>query len=53
MEIQLKLNLDQEDSLNHMAKRLADEDIVTGYHTNWDHAYECAWQGLEAEYGQN
>ena len=50
MEIQLELNLDHEDSLERMAVRLADEDVATGYHTNWDHAYECAWQSLDAEY---
>ena len=50
MEIQLELDLDHEDSLNNMAKRLADDDIATGYHTNWDHAYMCAWDSLDAEY---
>jgi len=50
MEIQLELDLNHEDSLNDWACRLADDDIATGYHTNWDHAYECAWQSLDAEY---
>ena len=50
MEIQLELDLDHEDSLNDWAVKLADDDIATGYHTNWDHAYECAWQSLDAEY---
>jgi len=45
-----ELLLDHEDSLNHWAKLLADDDIVTGYHTNWDHAYECAWDSLDADY---
>ena len=50
MEIQLELDLDHEDSLNDWAVKLADDDIATGYHTNWDHAYECAWMSLDAEY---
>ena len=29
------------------AHDLADDDIRTGYHTNWDHAYECAWTIIE------
>ena len=45
-----ELNLDHEPSLNHWARRLADDDIHTGYHTSWDHAYECAWHFLDAEY---
>jgi len=47
MQIQLKLNLDHEPSLDHWASRLADDDIATGYHTNWDAAYESAWQFIE------
>ena len=46
----MELDLDHEPSLNHWARRLADDDIATGYHTNWDHAYECAWHSLDAEY---
>ena len=45
-----ELPFDHEDSLNHMAKRLADDDIATGYHTDWHHAYENAWEYLEKEY---
>ena len=45
-----ELPLNHEDSLNHWAKLLADDDIATGYHTNWDHAYECAWDSLDADY---
>ena len=48
--VQDELPLDHEDSLNHWAKALADDDIATWYHTNWDHAYECAWHSLDAEY---
>ena len=44
-----ELNFDHEPSLNHMAKRLVDEDIATGYHTDWHHAYENAWEYLERE----
>ena len=44
-----ELNFDHEPSLNHMAKRLADEDIATGYHTDWHHAYENDWEYLERE----
>ena len=28
-------------------------DVATGYHTNWDHAYEEAWHWLDAEYNYN
>ena len=45
-----ELQLDHEPSLDHWAKLIADDDIATGYHTNWSHAYECAWMGLDAEY---
>jgi hypothetical protein len=47
MQVKDELNFDHEPSLNHWARRLADEDIATGYHTNWDHAYECAWESLD------
>ena len=47
-----ELRLDHEPSLNHWAKLIADDDIATGYHTSWSHAYECAWLGLEAEYAE-
>jgi hypothetical protein len=26
---------------------MADDDIATGECTNWDHAYESAWDSLE------
>ena len=45
-----ELQLDHEPSINHWAKLIADDDIATGYHKSWSHAYECAWVGLEAEY---
>ena len=48
-----ELPLDHEPSLDHWAKVIADEDVATGYHTNWDHAYEEAWHGLDAEYNYN
>ena len=50
MEVQDELPLDHEPSQEHWAKALADDDIATGYHTNWDHAYMCAWDSLDAEY---
>lgn len=46
-EVQDELPLDHEPSLDHWASRLADDDIATGYHTNWDAAYEGAWNYLE------
>jgi len=48
-----ELPLDHEPSLDHWAKGIADEDVATGYHTNWDHAYEEAWHWLDAEYNYN
>jgi hypothetical protein len=48
-----ELPLDHEPCLEHWAKCLADDDIATGYHTNWDHAYEQAWDQLDAEYNYN
>ena len=32
-----------------VAAALADDDIATGYHTNWDSAYESAWNSIEEE----
>ncbi len=43
----MELNVNHEPSLNHWARRLADDDIRTGYHKSWDHAYECAWNAIE------
>jgi len=45
-----KLPLDHEPSLNHWAKCIANDDIDTGYHTNWDYAYEQAWHWLDEEF---
>ena len=45
-----ELPLDHAPSLDHWAKCIANYDIATGYHTNWDHAYEEAWHSLDAEY---
>lgn len=47
---QLELPLNHDPSLNHWAKCLADDDIATGYHTDWNHAYESAWDSLDAEF---
>ena len=45
-----ELPLDHEPSLDHWAKRIADEDIATGEYTNWDYAYEQAWNLVDADY---
>mgnify|MGYP000273672744 FL=1 len=50
IETQLELPLDHEPSFNHWAKALADNDIATGYHADWDYAYEQAWHWLEVTY---
>ncbi len=47
----IELPLDHEPSLEHWAKSIADDDISTGYHTNWDYAYEQAWHWLDAVTG--
>ena len=47
MNSQLDLPLDHEPSLDHWAKCIADDTIATGYHINWDHAYESAWCLIE------
>jgi len=47
MQVQDELNLNHEASLDHWASRLADDDIATGYHTNWDFAYESALGFIE------
>ena len=44
---QLTLALDHEPSLDKLARKMADEDIIYGEHTDWDHAYECAWFVIE------
>ena len=48
--IEEELPFDHEPSFDHWAKCIADDDISTGYHTNWHHAYENAWHSLDAEY---
>ena len=30
-----------------MGKRIADDDVATGECSNWDHAYESAWDWIE------
>ena len=42
-----ELPLDHEPCLDHWAKAMADDDIATGHHTNWDVAYESAWHFIE------
>lgn len=48
-----ELPLDHDPSLIHWAKCIADDDIATGYETNWDYAYEQALHYLDAEYNYN
>jgi|TARA_R110000824_G_scaffold12250_1_gene53765 hypothetical protein len=38
-----ELQLDHEPSMDHWAKVIAKEDIASGEETNWDYAYEQAW----------
>jgi len=45
--MQEQLPLDHEPSLDHLARLIADDDVATGYHTNWHHAYEAAWEMLD------
>ena len=47
MANQLDLLLDHEPCINHWAILMADEDVARGYHTNWDAAYESAWNEIE------
>ena len=42
-----ELPLDHEPCINHWAILMADEDVDRGYHTNWDAAYESAWNEIE------
>jgi len=46
-DMMIELPLDHEPSLDHWAKCIADEDMASGYHTDWHHAYEIAWEILE------
>ena len=41
-----ELPLDHEPCINHWAILMADEDVDRGYHTNWDAAYESAWNEI-------
>ena len=47
MTEQLELPLDHEPCINYWAILMADDDIETGHHTNWDAAYESAWNEIE------
>lgn len=47
---QEELPIDHMPSLDHWARLVADDDIRTGYHTSWDHAYESYWISLDAEF---
>ena len=44
---QIELPLDHEPSLNHWAILIADDDIDNGVWSNWDAAYESAWDYLD------
>lgn len=44
---QIELPLDHEPCWDHWAKRIADDDVATGECSNWDHAYESAWDWIE------
>ena len=46
-EQQIKLPLDHEPSLNHWAILMADDHIENDVCSNWDAAYESAWDYLE------
>jgi hypothetical protein len=48
----MELPLNHEPCLNHWAKCMADEDVASGYHTNWNHAYESAWHYLDIAHKQ-
>jgi hypothetical protein len=50
IEFQEELPLNHEPSLDHWARLIAEDDIATGYHSSKSHAYECAWNSLDAEY---
>ena len=44
---QFELPLDHEPCLNHLAILMANEDVENGVCSNWEHAYETAWDYLE------
>jgi len=46
-ETQFELPLDYEPCLNHLAKLMANEDVKNDVCSNWDAAYESAWDYLE------
>lgn len=46
---ELPLPFDFEPCMNHEARLMANEMVETGECLNWDHAYECAWNFLEAD----
>ena len=47
---QEELPIDHMPSQGHWARLMADDDIRTGYHTSWDHAYESYWISLDEEF---
>jgi len=42
-----ELPLDHEPSINHWAILMANDDVETGRNSNWDDAYESAWNEIE------
>ena len=44
--MQFELPLDYEPCLNHLAVLMANEDVENGICSNWEHAYETAWDYL-------
>ena len=35
------------EQINELAKSIANQDVKTGYTTDWHHAYENAWDAIE------
>ena len=51
MEIQLELDINHEDSLDHWAALLADREVGSRtYDSDWQMHYENFWHSLDAEY---
>ena len=47
IKTQFELPLDHEPCLNYLAILMANEDVESGVCSNWDAAYESAWDYLE------
>lgn len=44
-----QITIDTSDSDNEMIKKIADELVDSGHWSNWDAAYESAWNIFESE----